>query len=93
MLVAAAAEDRLNIRRLAMNSLDKMLGWFPHTHRLAMKTLNRAVPGAYWMASALLLSGFVLCNFGAQADVPTKIGGWSLEYLEVDNLNGCRAAA
>jgi hypothetical protein len=31
MLVAAAAEDRLNIRRLAMSSLDKMLGWFPHS--------------------------------------------------------------
>jgi len=46
------------------------------------------------MASALLLSGFVLCNFGAQADVPySKIGGWSVAYLEVDNLNGCRAAA
>jgi len=31
MLVAAAAEDRLNIRRLAMSSLDKLLGWFPHS--------------------------------------------------------------
>jgi serine protease Do len=94
MLVRAAAEDRLNIRRLAMSSLDKMLGWFPHTHRLAMKILNRAVLGAYWMASALLLSGFVLCNFGAQADVSySKIGVWSVAYLEVGNLNGCRAAA
>src|SRR5437667_8472719 len=46
MLVRAAAEDHLNIRRLAMISLDKMLGWFPHTHRLAMKILNRAVLGA-----------------------------------------------
>ena len=46
------------------------------------------------MASALLLSGFVMCNFGAQADVPySKIGGWSVAYLEVDNVNGCRAAA
>jgi serine protease Do len=79
-----------------MSSLDKMLGWFPHTHRLAMKILNRAVLGAYWMASALLLSGFVLCNFGAQADVHVpypKIGGWSLEYLEVGKWSGCRAAA
>jgi hypothetical protein len=31
MLVATAAEDRLNVRRLAMSSLDKVLGWFPHT--------------------------------------------------------------
>ena len=62
--------------------------------RFAMKTLNRAILGAHRMASALLLSGFVLCNFGAQADVPySKIGGWSVAYLEVDNLNGCRAAA
>jgi S1-C subfamily serine protease len=46
------------------------------------------------MASAFLLSGFVLCNFGAQADVPySKIGGWSVAYLEVGNLSGCRAAA
>jgi hypothetical protein len=29
MLVATAAEDRLNILRLAMSSLDKMLGRFP----------------------------------------------------------------
>jgi serine protease Do len=60
----------------------------------AMKTLNRTILGA--MPSALLLSGSVLCNFGAQADVHVpypKIGGWSLEYLEVGNLNGCRAAA
>jgi len=55
--------------------------------RLAMKTLNRA------MASALLLSGFVLCNFGAQADVSySKVGEWLVAYLEVGNLNGCRAA-
>jgi len=33
MLVATAEEGRLNIRRLAMSSLDKMLGWFPHNHR------------------------------------------------------------
>ncbi len=46
------------------------------------------------MASALLLSGFVLCNFSAQADVPySKIGEWSVAYLEVGNLSGCRAAA
>ena len=62
--------------------------------RFAMKTLSRAIPGVHRMASALLLSGFVLCNFGAQADVPySKIGGWSVAYLEVSNLNGCRAAA
>ncbi len=62
--------------------------------RLAMKNLNRTILGV--MASALLLSGSVLCNFGAQADVHVpypKIGGWSFEYLEVGNLNGCRAAA
>jgi HKD family nuclease len=46
------------------------------------------------MASALLLSAVVLCNFGAQADVSySKIGVWSVAYLEVGNLNGCRAAA
>jgi hypothetical protein len=46
------------------------------------------------MASASLLSGFVLCNFGAQADVPySKIGWWSVAYLEVGNLSGCRAVA
>ena len=33
MLVATAEEGRLNIRRLAMSSLDRMLGWFPHNHR------------------------------------------------------------
>ena len=60
--------------------------------RLAMRTFSRAILGG--MASALLLSGFVLCNFGAQADVPySKIGGWSVGYLEVGNLSGCRAAA
>jgi hypothetical protein len=53
--------------------------------RLAMKTLNRAILGA-------LLSGFVFCNFGAQANVPySKHGEWSVAYLEVGNLNGCRA--
>jgi hypothetical protein len=62
--------------------------------RLAMKTLSRAILGAHRIASALLLIGFVLCNFGAQADVPySKIGGWSVAYLEVGNLSGCRAAA
>jgi hypothetical protein len=65
-----------------------------YTMRLAMKILSRAILGAHRMASALLLSGFVLCNFGAQADVPySKIGGWSVAYLEVGNLSGCRAAA
>jgi hypothetical protein len=45
--------------------------------------------------SALLLTGLVLCNFGAQADVvpDSKIGGWSVAYLKVGNLSGCRAAA
>jgi serine protease Do len=62
--------------------------------RLAMKTLSRSILGAHRIASALLLSGFVLCNFGAQADVPySKIGWWSVVYTEVDNLNGCGAAA
>jgi S1-C subfamily serine protease len=59
-----------------------------------MKNLNRTILGG--MASALWLSGLVLCNFGAQADVHVpylKIGGWSLEYLEVGKLSGCRAAA
>ena len=46
------------------------------------------------MASALLLSGFALCTFGAQANVPySKIGVWSVAYLELDNLNGCGAVA
>jgi serine protease Do len=59
-----------------------------------MKTLNRPILGAHGMASALLLSGSVLCNFGAQADVSySKVGVWSVAYLEVGNLNGCRAAA
>src|SRR5262245_51305456 len=62
--------------------------------RPAIKTLNQAILEAHRMASALLLSGFVLCNFGAQADVPySKIGVWLVAYLEVGNLNGCRAAA
>jgi hypothetical protein len=38
-----------------MSSLDKMLGCFPHTHRPAMKILNRAVLRAL-MASALVTS-------------------------------------
>jgi Trypsin-like peptidase domain len=57
--------------------------------RLAMKSLNL-------LGAALLLSGSVLCNVGAQADVHVpylKIGGWSLEYLEVGKLSGCRAQA
>jgi serine protease Do len=59
-----------------------------------MKILNRAILGAHRMASAFLLGGFVLCNFGAQANVPySKIGGWSVAYLEVSNLSGCRATA
>jgi len=62
--------------------------------RLAMETLSRAILGAHRMASALLLSGFVLCNFGAQADVLySKIGGWSVVYREVGNLSGCLATA
>src|SRR5262249_38589780 len=74
-----------------MSSLDKLLGWFHHNHRLAMKTFSRARLGAHRVASALLLTGFVLCNFGAQAD--TKIGGWSVVYREVGNLGGCLATA
>src|SRR6516225_4827022 len=64
-----------------------------YARRLAMKTFSRARLGAHRIASALLLSGFVLCNFGAQADVPTKIGGWSVLYREVGNLAGCLATA
>jgi len=58
-----------------------------------MKTLNRVILEAHRMASALLLSAFVLCNFGAQAEdvFYSKHGEWSVAYLEVDNLNGCRA--
>jgi len=59
--------------------------------RLAEKTLSRAILGAHRIASALLLSGFALSNFGAQAD--TKIGGWSVVYREVGNLSGCLATA
>jgi hypothetical protein len=59
-----------------------------------MKTLNRAILGAHRTASAFLLGGFVLCNFVAQANVPySKIGGWSVAYLEVGNLSGRRATA
>jgi hypothetical protein len=59
-----------------------------------MKTFNRAILGADRMASAFLLGGFILCNFGAQANVPySKIGWWSVAYLEVGNLSGCRATA
>jgi hypothetical protein len=57
--------------------------------RLAMKSLSL-------LGAALLLSGLVLCNFGAQADVRVnylKIGGWSLEYQEVDKFSGCLAWA
>src|SRR5262249_3939623 len=53
-----------------------------------MKNLNRTILGG--IASALLLSGSILC-FVAQAD-EQKIGGWSVAYLEVGNLSGCRAA-
>jgi hypothetical protein len=59
-----------------------------------MKNINRTILGV--MASAFLQSGLVLYNFDAQADVHVpypKIGGWSLEYLEVGNLSGCRALA
>src|SRR5215467_7752280 len=55
------------------------------------QTLSRAILGAHRIASALLLSGFALSNFGAQAD--TKIGGWSVVYREVGNLSGCLATA
>jgi hypothetical protein len=59
-----------------------------------MKILTRAILGAYRTVSALLLTGSVLCNFDAQANIPySKIGVWSVAYLEVGNLNGCRAAA
>src|SRR5215470_15489092 len=59
--------------------------------RLAMKTFNRAIL-SHRMASAFLLNGFALCSFGAQADVLySKHGEWTVAYLEVDNLNGCRA--
>src|SRR5262245_46015108 len=60
-----------------------------------MKTLSRSILGARRIASAFLLSGFVLCNFGAQADVTPypKTGWWSLVYTEEANLNGCLAAA
>ena len=40
--------------------------------RFAMKILNRAILGAHRMASAFLLSGFVLCNSGAQALFPDQ---------------------
>jgi serine protease Do len=55
-----------------------------------MKSLSRIVGG---MASALLLSCSALCNFGAQAGVVpySKIGWWSVAYLEVKNLSGCIA--
>src|SRR5262245_17171504 len=59
--------------------------------RLAMKTLNRAILSARRMAAALLLSSFVLCNFGAQAD--SKVGVWSVGYREAGNLSGCLAVA
>jgi serine protease Do len=56
-----------------------------------MKTFNRAILG-HRMASAFLLNGFALCSFGAQADVLySKHGEWTVAYLEVGNLNGCRA--
>src|SRR5262249_31301127 len=59
-----------------------------------MQLVSRPILGAHRMAAALLLSGFVLRNFGAQADVSySKVGVWSVAYLEVGNLNGCRAAA
>jgi len=62
--------------------------------RFAIKTFSRAIPGAHRIASALLLSGLVLCNFGAQADVPyPKIGRWSVVYREASNLSGCVATA
>jgi hypothetical protein len=62
------------------------------SNAIAMKNLHRTILGG--MTSALVLSGSVLCNFGAQANVPySKIGVWSVAYLELDHLNGCGAAA
>src|SRR5262249_52167643 len=62
--------------------------------RLVMKTFSQAILRAHRIASALLLSGFVLCNFGAQADdFYSKVGGWSVVYREVGNLSGCLATA
>jgi serine protease Do len=59
--------------------------------RLVMKTFKRALL-RHRTASAFLLNGFVLCSFGAQADVLySKHGEWTVAYLEVGNLNGCRA--
>src|SRR5215510_680894 len=58
-----------------------------------MKNLSRTILGGM-VSTPLLLSGFVLCNFGAQADVLySKIGGWSVVYREVGNLSGCLATA
>src|SRR5436190_20629446 len=62
--------------------------------RAAMKSLNRGILGAHRIAPALLLSAFILCNVGAQADVfHSKQGGWTVVYREVGNLNGCLATA
>src|SRR5262249_669297 len=60
--------------------------------RLAMKNLNRTILGG--RASALLLSGSVLCTFGAQAEVVpySKTGGWSVGYLRGANLPSCGGA-
>ena len=33
MVAASTLNDLFDCRRLAMDSLDKMLGWFPHTTR------------------------------------------------------------
>ena len=87
------------VRMLAFRVLEEQNAEVRRVHNknsnaTAMKTFNRTILGAHWMGSALLLSGFVLCNFGAQADVPySKIGWWSVAYLEVDKVSGCRAAA
>src|SRR5262249_55485714 len=57
------------------------------------QTLSRTILGGM-VSTPLLLSGFVLCNFGAQADVLySKIEGWSVVYREVGNLSGCLATA
>jgi serine protease Do len=63
--------------------------------RHAMKSFNRATLGAHKTASVLLLlTGSILWDFGAQADVPySKIGVWSVAYREVGNLSGCLATA
>src|SRR6185437_8816269 len=61
----------------------------------ATKAFGVTQLGGRRMRSALLLSGLALCNFGALAkDMPySKIGWWSVAYLELEKVNGCRAVA